>query len=117
MVLSVGRRMRRRELLITLGGAALARAAPLRAQRTAGFDFRIGYLAVQPLSKNPNGGFFIDELRKLGYIENQNTLLDVRSAEGEAPRLTTLATQLVATHPNVIIALSTPSVLALKATG
>jgi putative ABC transport system substrate-binding protein len=109
--------MRRRELLITLGVAALARAAPLRAQRNAGFDFRIGYLAVQPLSKNPNGGFFIDELRKLGYIENQNTLLDVRSAEGEAPRLTALATQLVATHPNVIIALSTPSVLALKATG
>ena len=30
--------MGRRELLVTLGGVALARAAPLQAQRNAGFD-------------------------------------------------------------------------------
>src|SRR6516162_8148585 len=37
VLVSGGGRMRRRELLITLGGVALARAAPLQAQRNAGF--------------------------------------------------------------------------------
>jgi putative ABC transport system substrate-binding protein len=53
-------------------------------------------------------------LRKLGYVEGQNILMEVRSAEGKLDRLPGLAAQLVHDRVDVIAALFTPAVLAAK---
>jgi putative ABC transport system substrate-binding protein len=82
-----------------------------------GGHFRIAFLAASAFSKNPNAPYFTDELRKSGYVDGQNLALEVRSAEGQPERLPVLAAELVTLHPDVIVALSTPSVIALKSLG
>jgi len=60
---------------------------------------------------------FVQELQKLGYVEGGNTVTDVRSAEGDTERLPALAKELEALAPNVIFAVGTPPVMALKSLG
>ena len=60
---------------------------------------------------------FVQELEKAGYLEGRNTVIDVRSAEGEMERLPDLVKELVAVAPDVIFAVGTPPVIALKSSG
>jgi putative ABC transport system substrate-binding protein len=55
-----------------------------------------------------------DALGKLGYVEGQNILLDIRSAEGKTDRLPGLAADLVREKVNVIVTFITPAMLAAK---
>jgi putative ABC transport system substrate-binding protein len=57
---------------------------------------------------------FRKELRDLGYIEGQNLIIDLRSAEGSTQRLPILAADLVALKPNVIVCFATNGALATK---
>jgi putative ABC transport system substrate-binding protein len=54
-------------------------------------------------------------LAELGYVQGKNLVLDFVTAGGQVDRLPVLATELVDRRPDVIVALSTPSTLALKA--
>jgi putative ABC transport system substrate-binding protein len=62
---------------------------------------RIGYLALET-------GETVDTLRgplkDLGYVEGQNLAFTFRSAGGDPSRLAALATELVATRPDVLVA-------------
>src|SRR5262249_44474410 len=55
---------------------------------------RIGFLLARPLSAPPD---YLEPFRRglhdLGYVEGQNIDIEVRSAEGEAERLPTLAAE------------------------
>ena len=66
---------------------------------------------------DPIDGRFVLELQKLGYIEGGNTVIDTRSAEGDTELLPALAKELEALAPNVIFAVGTPPVMALKSLG
>jgi putative ABC transport system substrate-binding protein len=92
-----------------------ALAAPLAsfAQQPAKIA-RIGLLS--PASSAGDWGIrlqaFRDGLRELGYVEGKNLQLEVRWGEGKLERLPTLAAELVQLKVDVIVAASSPSVVA-----
>jgi putative ABC transport system substrate-binding protein len=53
-------------------------------------------------------------LRDAGYIEGRNIVFDWRWAEGKNERYSSLASELVALKPDVIVADTTPAVIAAK---
>ena len=91
--------IRRREFITLLGGAA---AWPLaaRAQQPAR-PYRVAYLA---LLAGRDSVVVKQRLDELGYIEGKNMIFDFRSAEGRSERLLQLASELVRTSPDVIVA-------------
>ncbi len=106
----------RRHIAISLG--ALVLAAPLTSftQPQPAKIPRIGYLqAVAP--QNGTSPFLEDfrqGLRDLGYIEGKNIQLEVRWGEGKLERMPALAVELVQLKVDVIVAVSSPSVVAAK---
>src|SRR5215468_11138516 len=57
---------------------------------------------------------FRQGLNELGYTEGKNIVIEYRYAEGKLDRLPALAKELVGLKPDVIVAATTPSVLAAK---
>jgi ABC transporter substrate binding protein len=55
-----------------------------------------------------------EELRKLGWIDGRNLRVDHRWAAGNPERATAFAKELVALKPDVIVAHTTPSVVAMQ---
>jgi putative ABC transport system substrate-binding protein len=53
-------------------------------------------------------------LAELGYAEGRNLLIDFRTADGHPERLPALAAELVGRRPDILVAVSTQSVLAAK---
>ena len=101
--------MRRRELMLLLGGA-LTTARVLRAQQKA--MPVVGYL--NSASPGPNAPFvpeFHQGLSEAGYVEGQNVAIEYRWAEGDYDRLAALAADLVHRNVDVIAALGLPSAL------
>jgi len=110
--------VRRREFITLLGGAAAAwpLAAPpgTRAQET-GKVYRIGWLSYStPAVTAPFIIVFRDGLRELGWIEGQNVIIEARFAEGRSDRLPDLAADLVRIKVDVILATTTPALVAAK---
>jgi len=65
---------------------------------------RIGYLTGTSLSANSaRTDAFRQGLRELGYVEGKNILIEWRSAEGKADRLSALAAELVRLKVDIII--------------
>ena len=106
--------MRRREFITLLGGAA---SWPLAAH------------AQQPMAKLPSIGFlgsatllvesqrvaaFVQRLRQLGWIENRNVAIEYRWAEGRIERFTELAAEFARLKVDLIVAATTPAVIAAK---
>jgi putative ABC transport system substrate-binding protein len=77
---------------------------------------RIGYLqAVTPTNgTTPSLEAFRTGMRELGYEEGRNYRLEIRWAEGKLERLPALAAELVKESVDVIVAVSSPAVLAAK---
>ncbi len=65
----------------------------LAAAQQAGKVYRIGYLAPRSVSARTKA--FREGLRKLGYVEGQNLVLEYRSAKGNRERLPKVAAELV----------------------
>jgi putative ABC transport system substrate-binding protein len=87
--------------------------APLPAEaQPARKVWRIGYLAGSP--RVPQIEAFIQGLRELGYVEGHNLVLDLKLAHGHLERLPALATELVASQPDVIVAAANIGGLAAK---
>jgi putative tryptophan/tyrosine transport system substrate-binding protein len=105
--------MRRRELMLLLGGAMTA-ARTLRAQQKA--MPVIGFLS----SRSPGEAAtvvaaFHQGLAETGYVEGQNLAIEYRWSEGRYDRLPALAAELVGRKVDVIVATGgTPSALAAK---
>ena len=74
---------------------------------------RIGVLALgsPPISPDWKARSpFFQELRKLGWLEGQNIVLEYRWAEGQASRLSPLAAELVRLPVDVIVVADTPAI-------
>jgi len=84
-------------------------AAPLvaEAQQPPAKVYRVGVLAnALETADGPLFEAFLDGLGKLGYVEDQNIVIEWRSSEGDAERLPVLAADLVRSKVDVIVATS-----------
>jgi putative ABC transport system substrate-binding protein len=111
-------RMKRREFITLLGGAAAASSVswPLavRAQQPGNVR-RVGMLETTSREGNAaNLAAFHKGLRELGYVEGQNLVIEYRSADGRAERFPDLANELVRLKVDVIVTRGTPAALAAK---
>jgi putative ABC transport system substrate-binding protein len=106
--------MRRRTFIAALGGAA---AWPLAVRAQQNKVWRIGYLHPGFLDTPMDAALFEafrQQLRDLGYVDGKNLIIDQRAAETHAERLPVLANELVALHPDALVAFSTPAVAAAQ---
>jgi putative tryptophan/tyrosine transport system substrate-binding protein len=97
--------MRRRDFVALLGGTAMW-PLPLRAQQT-GKMARIGVFGGSP--DNPIMGpayrAFGEELRKLGYAEGQNLIVEYRTTVPDISVLTAQAREFIRLQVDVVVAL------------
>jgi len=56
----------------------------------------------------------LEALHELGYVEGKNLIVEIREARGQLDRLPKLASELVDTHPDVIVAVTNSAVAAAK---
>ena len=111
--------MKRRNLIFGLLAVATLRSA--HAQQS-GKVHRIAY--VRPAGAateftetagTPSNRAMLKELRRLGYIEGQNLLIERYSGEGRAAHYPDLARDVVRRKPDVIISITTDLTLDFKA--
>jgi putative tryptophan/tyrosine transport system substrate-binding protein len=109
--------MRRREFITLVGGAVAA--WPLtafgKAQRIAIVDPAQPVAVFTDRSDQPIGRALFNELRRLGYVEGENLLVERYSGEGRAPHYPELARDVVSRNPDLIIAITTDTTVELKA--
>ncbi len=105
--------MKRRELMILLGGAVITWPFAGRAQQKA--MPVIGSLSSRSLGDSaPFVASFYQGLSETGYIEGQNLAIEFRWAEGHYDRLPALAAELVRRKVDVIAAQAIPAARAAK---
>ena len=97
--------MRRREFITLLGSAAAAWPLAARAQQT-GKIARVGVLG--PDLRNPVTGpgyqVFLSELRRLGFTDGQNLVLEYRRTDEGLPKAFIGANEMVAAKADVLVA-------------
>src|ERR1700704_7140934 len=100
--------MKRREFITLFGGAVVAATSSAHAQQPAK-SRRIGILeTVSPALNIRNLAALRRGLRELGYIENQNYILEYRSADGDAERFPALADETVGLGVGFVFTTRTP---------
>jgi putative tryptophan/tyrosine transport system substrate-binding protein len=110
---SLGTRMRRREFIGALGGAA---AWPLAvcAQPARKVPI-IGFLGQStPTAESQRLAAFLNRLRELGWIEGQTVAIDIAWGEGKRERFAEIANRFVRLNVDVIVTSGTASVVAAK---
>ena len=96
--------MNRRNLLVTIGGAAALGPLAAAAQPAAKVS-RIGYLGLALAAGDPRPReAFLKGLHDLGYNESRNIVIEYRDAAGKPERFSVLAAELVALEVEVIVA-------------
>src|ERR1700682_1263559 len=100
--------MRRREFISLLGGVAAAWPFPAIAQQSSGKVWRVAWLSpvfADTVFDREIIDAFRSEMRELGYVEGKNLVVDSRFGEGHIERLPSLTSELIALHPDVIVAI------------
>src|SRR5262249_47320570 len=111
--------MRRREVSGLLGGAAassLLLSLSVRAQQPGGRVYRVGFLGATSLAAAQGMvNAFRDGMRERGYVEGRNLAIDYRPPAASPEQETELAAELVRGGCDVILAWTTPSLIAARA--
>src|SRR5271168_3655140 len=111
-----GDRMRRREFIAFVAGAAAALPFGLQAQEAAPIP-RIGVLGPEAADEAEIlWDAFRDELHRLGYVEGKTIEIEYRFADNRRDALPTLARELVARNVDVIVTQGTGILAARGAT-
>src|SRR5262245_46903310 len=109
--------MRRRELIIVLGGAAAMSSVPVRARapdKVRRIAFLLGFATENDPEAQTRITAFLQGLEALGWTEGRNIRIGYRFGGGDVARIQALAAELVSSAPDVIVANSSPAVAALK---
>ena len=105
--------MRRREVIAGLGGAVATSLVAQAQERVR----RVGVL-MNTAADHPEGKFrlaiFQQALQDLGWIGGQNIRFETRGAVGIADNYRKYAAELIALSPDVVLALTTTSVIELQ---
>jgi putative ABC transport system substrate-binding protein len=105
--------MRRRTFV---AGSVAVIAAPLASEgQQTKKVYRVGF--VTPVSSEavtPLVNAMRQELRKLGYVDGQSLVIDVRVAEGRVDRIPEFVAELINLKPDVLVTGTTPAALAAK---
>src|SRR4029453_7506365 len=113
--------MNRREFITLLGGGAVAWPLVARAQqRATQRRIAIFHPAIPATLITETGGgtawrAFFAELRRLGYVEGENLIIERYSAEGHHERYAGMAKEIVARNPDLIVTGTNPVVIAFRA--
>ena len=113
--------MRRRAFIAALGGAAAAWPLVARPQQPATQRrIAIFHPAIPTTLLTETGGgsawrAFFAELRRLGYVEGENLIIERYSAEGHHERYADLVREIVTRNPDVIVTGTNPVVIAFTA--
>lgn len=102
--------MKRRAFLTALAGGAVAWPAFGFAQQTR-TPKRVGLIANSPL---PPVKRFRETLRKLGWVEGENLIIEFRYGEGRDDRFPGFAEELVSLPVDVLVVWGTPAAFAAK---
>jgi putative ABC transport system substrate-binding protein len=107
--------IRRREFIVTLGGAAAAWPLAARGQQAA--MPVIGYIRSEAFDETAQHMIagFREGLKEAGYIEGQNVAIEFRSAQGRLDQLPALVADLVR-RPVAVIVGNVPAAKYAKAT-
>ncbi len=103
-------------LISTLALGLLVGPLPAEAQQ-AGKVYRIGWLGPTGPGKSESMAYvepFLDQLRKLGWIEGKQFHMEYRSPQGKSNRLPTLAAELVRLKLDVIVTITSRAAVAAK---
>jgi putative tryptophan/tyrosine transport system substrate-binding protein len=92
----------RREFITLLGGAAAAWPLAARAQQATS-PRRVGFLLVGLSPESKEVQVFRRELRKAGYIEGRNLMMEWRSAHGDYDRVPALIEDLIRSNVDVMV--------------
>jgi putative ABC transport system substrate-binding protein len=105
--------MKRRELIILLGGTAVAWPLSVKAQQ-----IRLVAVLMNGNSNDAapqvNVNAFAQALRDLGWVEERTLRLEIRWSGGNVERARSFASELIALSPAAIMCASTANLLALK---
>jgi len=113
--------MERRRFITLIGGTVATWPLAARAQqRTTQRRIAIFHPAIPTTLLTETGGgsawrAFFGELRRLGYVEGENLIIERYSAEGHHERYVDLAQEIVRRNPDVIVTGTNPVVIAFKA--
>ena len=108
--------MKRREFLTCVGGVAVAWPLGARAQQADRMR-RVGVLmgiAESDADARPRANAFQQGLQQLGWVEGQNIRIEYRWAAADPERMRAHAVDLVALAPDLILANTTPVMIALR---
>jgi putative tryptophan/tyrosine transport system substrate-binding protein len=113
--------MKRREFVALIGGAAATWPLAARAQQLANQPrIAIFHPAIPTTLLTETGGgsawrAFFGELRRLGYVEGKNLIIERYSAEGHHERYADMAREIVTRNPDLIVTGTNPVVTAFMA--
>src|SRR5438128_11061284 len=112
--------MRRRVSMTLVGGVAMWALAARAQQRATQHRIAIFHPAIPTTLITETGGgsawrAFFAELRRLGYIEGENLIIERYSAEGHHERYADLAREIVTRNPDLIVTGTNPVVIVFTA--
>jgi putative tryptophan/tyrosine transport system substrate-binding protein len=105
--------IRRREFVVTFGGAAAVWPLAARAQQAKLPTIGL-VLGANPWIESQRVAAFVQGLRQLGWIENRNVVIEYHGAEGRTERFAELAAEFARVKVDLIVAATTPAVIAAK---
>jgi putative ABC transport system substrate-binding protein len=107
--------MRARPIVSIITLAFVLTTSPLAEAQPAGRSYRIGVLLAAPATAvTPQLDALRERLRDLGYREGQNLALELRWVSTTESELDRLATDLVRSKVDLLVAWTTPATLAAK---
>jgi putative ABC transport system substrate-binding protein len=109
-----GNPMTRREFATLLGGTVIAWPLAARSQRR-GRVWRIGLLSeASREGASPNHDAFLQGMRKLGYAEGRDFIMEARFAGGRYERFPELAAEFVRLKVDVLVTGTTAAIRTLQ---
>jgi putative ABC transport system substrate-binding protein len=108
--------MDRRTFMASVAGSALALPFGALAQQP-GKVWRVGFFYFGTRQSSLDTGrynAFVEGMRELGYVEGRNLVIDARFGDGKIDRLRLIATELVQSNVEAIVATGSPVYSALR---